>query len=113
MYSWKDSASFHSGVMNIEMPFQDGRKLFRHHRSALASGLRWMWWCSLLTVVERWIRRRRNRRPAGTTLAAKDSFPMSDRSSLLVAVHFPSHDIVRDEISYRNPHDRLSRSLPI
>ena len=99
MYSWKESASFHSGAMNIEMPFQNGRKLFHHRRSALASGLRWMWWCSFLTVVESWMRRRRNRRPAGTTLAAKDSFPMRDRSSLLVALRLPSHDLIRDEIS--------------
>ena len=99
MYSWKESASFHSGAMNIEMPFQDGRKLFHHRRSALASGLRWMWWCSFLTVVESWMRRRRNRRPAGTTLAAKDSFPMRDRSSLLVALRLPSHDLIRDEMS--------------
>ena len=29
--------------------------------------------------------RRRNRRPAGTTLAAKESFPISDRRARLVA----------------------------
>ena len=38
-----DSASFHSGEMNMEMPFQDGKKLFHHCMSALASELRWMW----------------------------------------------------------------------
>ena len=26
--NWMDSASFHSGEMNMEMPFQDGKKLF-------------------------------------------------------------------------------------
>ena len=45
------------------------------------------------------MRRRRNRRPAGTTLAANESFPMSDRSSLFVTLHSPSHELVRDEIS--------------
>ena len=46
------------------MPFQDGRKLFHHRMSALASELRWIRWWSLLTVVERWIRQCRSRRPA-------------------------------------------------
>ena len=45
------------------------------------------------------MRRRRNRRPAGTTLAANESFPMSDRSFLFVTLRLPSHDLVRDEIS--------------
>ena len=38
-----DSASFHSGEMNMEIPFQDGKKLPHHRMSALASDLRWMW----------------------------------------------------------------------
>ena len=38
MYNWMDSAKFQSGGMNIEMPFQDGRKLFHH--SYISSGFR-------------------------------------------------------------------------
>ena len=35
----------------------------------------------------------------GANLAANESFPMRDRSSLLVTLRMPSHDLVRDEIS--------------
>ena len=43
---------FQSGEMNIEMPFQDGRKLFHHCTcmSALALELRRIWWWSLLKI---------------------------------------------------------------
>ena len=51
---------------------------------ACAAAVATLWW-SLLTVVDRWIRRRRKRRLAGTTLEAKESLPMRERSSLLVA----------------------------
>ena len=54
------------------------------------------------------MRRRRNRRPAGTILAAKDSFPMRDKSSLLVALRLASHDLIRDEISCSFSGDNLS-----
>ena len=40
--NWMDSTSFHSAKMHIEMPFQDGKKLF-HCMSAIALELRWMW----------------------------------------------------------------------
>eukprot|EP00731_Ephydatia_muelleri_P032816 Em0024g360a len=48
---------------------------------------------SFLTVVERSIRRRRKSLPAGTTLAAKESLPMSEGNSLLVALCLDSQDL--------------------
>ena len=45
------------------------------------------------------MRRRRKRRPAGTTLAAKESWPMRGRSSLLVTDFLPNQDLVREVIS--------------
>ena len=43
-------------------------------------------------MVERSINPRRNRRPAGTTLAANDSLPMNGNSSLFVVLCCPSQD---------------------
>ena len=45
-----DFALFQTGEMNIEMPFQDGRKLFHNRMSFLASELRWIWRWSLLKI---------------------------------------------------------------
>ena len=67
--------------------------------SALASVLRWILWRNLLTVVDRWIRCRRKRRPAGTTLEAKESLPMRERSSLLVADRFSNQHLMIAVIS--------------
>ena len=45
-------------------------------------------------MVERSIRRRRKSLPAGTTFAANKSLPMSDSSSLLVALCLPSQHLI-------------------
>ena len=50
-------------------------------------------------MIDRWIRRCKKRRPAGTTLAANASLPMRDRSSLLVDDHLPNQDLVREVMS--------------
>ena len=50
---------FQSGEMNTEMPFQDGRKLFHHRMSALASELRWIrWWSLLKNLHSEWFQSR-------------------------------------------------------
>ena len=54
--------------------------------SALASSFREIWWSSLLTVVDKSIRRRTKVRPDEITLAAKDNLPIKDKNSLLM--HF-------------------------
>ena len=52
-----------------------------------------------LTVVDNSVSRRRKRRPDGTTLAANDSLPISDRRSLFVVLCFPSQDLIKRVIS--------------
>ena len=54
---------------------------------------------SLATVVDRSINRRRNRRPAGTTLAANDSLLMKDSSSRFEALRRLSQDCTSSRIS--------------
>ena len=49
--------------------------------------------------MDRWIRRHRKRRPAGTTLEAKESLPMRERSSLLVADLFSYQHLMIAAIS--------------
>ena len=50
-------------------------------------------------MVDRWIRRRKKRRPAGTILAGNASMPIRDRSSLLVDDRLPNQDLVREVMS--------------
>ena len=51
-----------------------------------------IWWWSWLTVVDRLMRRRRNRQPAGTALAAKDSFPINERRRRFDVFRHPNQD---------------------
>ena len=45
-------------------------------------------------MVESWMRRRRNNRPAGTTLAAKESLPAMESTLRLVAVQRRSQAVI-------------------
>ena len=66
-------------------PFQDGRKVSHQVMSSFASDVRWMWWFSLETVVDRSIRRRK-RQPGLTTFTAKERCPIRNSISLRTAI---------------------------
>ena len=82
-----------SGSKNMATPFREGRKLSHHMTSALAKALRLMLRWSFLTVVDRSIRRQSKSLTAGATLA-KESLPMSESSSLLMALCLDNQDLV-------------------
>ena len=71
------------------VPDQDGRKRSHHARSVLASALRVMWWWRGVTVVLRSISLHKKMRPESTTLHAKASLLIMDRSSRFVHVRLP------------------------
>ena len=93
------SASVQLWSKNMDTPFHEGRKRAHHATSALVSAVTRMWWWNLATVVDRSINRRRNRHPAGTTLAANDSLPMKDSSSRFEALRRLSQDCTSSRIS--------------
>ena len=74
-----------------EIPFQVGRKSSHHWMSLRASAFRLMWWWSLRAVVLKSISLLKNNLPKRTTLAAKDSLPIRERSSLFVHFFLPIH----------------------
>ena len=88
--------------MKKARPFQSGRKVFHQVMSAIASELRRMWWWSCWTLVLRLIRRRRNRRTAGSARVAKLKRPISESSFRLVILRGADR---------RSNSARISRSL--
>ena len=87
--------------------------------SALALAVRVIWWWSFLTEVLRSISLLKKMRPAGMTLAAKDSLPIRDKSSLfvvffLVVLHCRNSDVSASNLSWgrRSSIFPVSRRMP-
>lgn len=84
--SLRSEALITCGSGRRDLQLHSGRKEYHHWISNLASLLNVMWWCCLLTVLLRSIRRLRKVLPGLTTLATKDRQPMRDSSSVFVLV---------------------------
>ena len=73
--------------------------------------------CGVTTDFDKSINRRMNVRPEGTTLAAKESFPINDKSSLFVHFFLIVHCFIRSWISLHldcgRPSDILSEFISI
>ena len=70
------------------LPFHKGRKSNHHFMSSLALLFSVTGWDSLLTDVDKSIKRRRNVLPDGIIFDANDNLPIRDSNSRFVIVFF-------------------------